>query len=220
MITINQIKAARALLEWKQADLAKSAGLSLASIANLEQNKSSPRPSTMNAISKAFENAGIEFTPDPGVRLRHSKFHFEVLEGHESLPKVWFDIEYTLSSTGGEVLLSGLDERNWIKHYKSELAETLARRKGLNISTRLLICEGDNLIAGLIEQYRSIPKMLFHQTPFYIYADKTAFINWEPRRILLIQNELITETFRRQFELNWSLGKKLDKKNIIIAKLK
>jgi predicted transcriptional regulator len=37
IITIEQIKAARSLLGWTQRDLAKQAGISLASMANLEQ---------------------------------------------------------------------------------------------------------------------------------------------------------------------------------------
>ena len=220
MITIYQIKAARALLDWKQADLAKQAGLSLASIANLEQNKASPRPSTMTAIRNAFENAGIEFTPDPGVRLRRDKFHLEIWEGYDSILKTWFDIEQTFGTTGGEILLSGLNERDWIKNYKADFPAMLARHAGAKITVRMLVCEGDNLIAVPVECYRAIPKMLFQQTPYYIYADKMAIINWEPRRVLLIQNPMIVETFRRQFEFNWSLGKKLDPKKVVIAKLK
>jgi len=219
MITINQIKAGRALLDWKQADLARQAGLSLASIANLEQNKASPRPSTMLAIQQAFENAGIEFTPDPGVRLRREKFHLDVWEGYDSLPKTWLDIEQTLSATGGEVLLSGLNEREWIKNYKADFATMVPRRIGMNITTRHLICEGDNLITTPVDWYRAIPKMLFQQNPYYIYADRVAIISWEPRRVLLIQNSMIADSFRKQFRFNWSIGKKLDPKKVVMAKL-
>ncbi len=220
MISNLQIKAARSLLDWKQEDLAKACGLSLASIAALEQGKGSPRDITWQAIKDAFDHAGIEFTPDPGVRLRREKFDFQILEGHESILKVWRDIELTYAASGGEVLLSGVDERVWINKYKEELKQALGWRKGKNIITRFLIAEGDNLLTASEEYYRAIPKYLFQQTPYYVYADKIAIINWEaPQTVLLIQNSMIAETFRRQFEFNWSIGKELDRSKVAIASL-
>ena len=218
MITNTQIKAARALLEWDQSQLAKASGLSLGSVAALEQGKASPRPSTWQAIQTALEQAGIEFTPDPGVRLRRQKFTMQLLEGRESIPQIWRDIEDCYARTGGEVLLSGVDERAWLSRYNDELHAMLTRRQGLAIVTRFLICEGDTLLTAPPEHYRAIPKLLFQQTPYYVYADRLAIINWElPQNVLLIQNAAIAGTFRRQFEFNWSVGRKLDPKKVAIA---
>jgi len=55
-----QIKAARALLGWRQADLAEHSGVSTISVKNIEGGKR-PRPSTMNALQAAFNEAGVEF---------------------------------------------------------------------------------------------------------------------------------------------------------------
>lgn len=218
MITNLQIKAARSLLDWKQEDLAKLSGLSLASIAAIEQGKGSPRTHTWKAIIDAFENAGIEFTTEPGVRLRREKFSFQLFEGHDSIPKIWRDIEMTYASTGGEVLLSGVDERIWLQKYKDELRQALDWRKETKIITRFLIAEGDTLLTAPAEYYRAIPKYLFQQTPYYVYADKIAIINWAPpQTVIFIQNTMIAETFRRQFEFNWSIGRKLDPSKVAIA---
>jgi transcriptional regulator with XRE-family HTH domain len=67
-----QIRAARALLGWKQTDLAERSGVSGISIKNIERGFTDPRVSTLNAIIRAFETAGIEFTNggQPGVKLR------------------------------------------------------------------------------------------------------------------------------------------------------
>ena len=220
MITKSQIKAARSLLEWDQSDLARASGLSLTSIATLEQGKASPRPSTWVAIQKAFEDAGIEFLPDPGVRLRREKFHFQLLEGHESMLKVWRDIEACYDKTGGEVLLSGVDEKIWIKKYKDDLREVINWRKDRNIITRFLICEGDVWLTADVKYYRAVPKVLFQQTPYYVYADRLAIINWQaPQTVLLVQNQAIAETFRRQIEFNWSMGRELNPKKVVIAGL-
>jgi transcriptional regulator with XRE-family HTH domain len=77
MISGKQIRAARALLGWKQRELAAAAGLSEVSIKNAERGVVDSRGSTLNAIQRAFDGAGVIFldtgdTRDggPGVRLK------------------------------------------------------------------------------------------------------------------------------------------------------
>lgn len=70
MITPAQIRAARALIEWKQTDLAKAAGVSEMSVKNIERGTTDPRVSTLQAIQSALETAGIEFINGTGVKLR------------------------------------------------------------------------------------------------------------------------------------------------------
>lgn len=76
MITPAQIRAARALLGWKQTDLAVASGVSEMSIKNIERGITDARASTLGAIQQAFLEAGVVFldpgdTRDggPGVRL-------------------------------------------------------------------------------------------------------------------------------------------------------
>ena len=72
MLSPAQIKAARALLEWTQADLAGRSELSKTALVNIEGGKSDPRASTLARIERVLEEAGIEFTNGdaPGVRLK------------------------------------------------------------------------------------------------------------------------------------------------------
>ena len=67
-----QIRAARALLGWTQADLAAKANISTNAINSIERGKADPKLSTVNAIRKALETGGVEFTDGdrPGVRMR------------------------------------------------------------------------------------------------------------------------------------------------------
>ena len=57
-----QVRAARALLQWSQGDLAARSGVSPAVIARLERCATDARSSTIRAIKAAFEAAGINFT--------------------------------------------------------------------------------------------------------------------------------------------------------------
>lgn len=68
MITAAQIRASRALLQWTQVDLANASGLSEPTIKTAEGSKSDLKSSTINAITRALEDAGIQFIAD-GVRI-------------------------------------------------------------------------------------------------------------------------------------------------------
>jgi transcriptional regulator with XRE-family HTH domain len=77
-ISIEQIKAARILLGWHQADLSARSGLSIVTIKRLESVGTGPlggTDKTYGAIVAALERVGIEFLNhgEPGVRLRKAK---------------------------------------------------------------------------------------------------------------------------------------------------
>ena len=65
MITPGQIRAARGLIDWTQAQLARAAGVSEVAVKNLERGRTDPRASTLTAIQEAFDRAGVVFL-DPG----------------------------------------------------------------------------------------------------------------------------------------------------------
>ena len=72
-----KIRAARALLDWSQQQLADKAIVSLNAVARLEKGLVDPRVSTVMAIQKALTKAGIEFLAadqkGEGVRLKNPK---------------------------------------------------------------------------------------------------------------------------------------------------
>lgn len=76
LITIRQVKAARALLGWSQSDLAQHSGVSEPTVARLESadGELGGREATARKIQVALETNGIEFIEEngggPGVRLR------------------------------------------------------------------------------------------------------------------------------------------------------
>jgi transcriptional regulator with XRE-family HTH domain len=66
-----QIRAARALLNWSQAELARRADLTQRSIHRLEQGSSAVRASTADALAEAFADAGVHFeeSKDGGITI-------------------------------------------------------------------------------------------------------------------------------------------------------
>lgn len=73
MIRPTQIKAARMLAGFTQAQLAAAAGLSTNGLNNIERGTADPKASTLTAIESACLTEGVEFFEDPhffGVRVR------------------------------------------------------------------------------------------------------------------------------------------------------
>ena len=74
MITSAQIRSARALLNWSRKELAEASGVAFSTLMRLETGEGIPaaQAKTLDAIEKAFEQAGIEFigTPENGAGVR------------------------------------------------------------------------------------------------------------------------------------------------------
>lgn len=58
-ISPGQIRAARAMLNWRQTDLAKASGVSEITIKNIERGASKAKAQTLGQIEKSFNDAGL-----------------------------------------------------------------------------------------------------------------------------------------------------------------
>ncbi len=75
-ITSEQCRAARALLDWSQQELARRAKVARKTIADFELGLVRPYPRTLRDVVAALEEAGVSFLPPEdritgaGVRLK------------------------------------------------------------------------------------------------------------------------------------------------------
>jgi transcriptional regulator with XRE-family HTH domain len=56
------VRAARAFLQWSQGDLARKAGVGISTIAEFEKGSRTPIANNLAAIRRALEAAGVRFT--------------------------------------------------------------------------------------------------------------------------------------------------------------
>lgn len=69
MLTPEQIRAARAVLRWTQADLANAAKVAAITIKNIEAGGVDSKILTLQKLRRAFEAAGIEFLDEGAPAL-------------------------------------------------------------------------------------------------------------------------------------------------------
>lgn len=207
VISVEQIKAARALLGWTQYDLAAAAGLSKPSVNTLERRIANPRVDTLEAIQRALEEAGVEFTQGPGVKLRSSVLKTEIFEGEDSLVRLLNDIFDCLNGTEKELMIAGVSEELYQNLGGTRVVDLIHKRVKHGIKTKLISCEGDNNFIEPVEHYRHITSALFPKTPTYVYDNKYAILLWgPPKKIVVIENKEIAEAMRDQFIALWDMG--------------
>lgn len=206
MVTVEQIRAARALLNWSQQDLADRAHLSQTGIARLENGNHQPTTQTLNKILRAFADAGIEFIGSRGLERR--QMDVRSYGGSEGYAAFFDDVYETVKKAGGDVVISGVEEKDFTRHFPDSGLAHQRRMKELgNFTMRCLICEGDyNFTAGDYCSYRWTPKALFEAVSFYVYGDKLAFLNFEGDSIDIhvIHHKKIADSFRKQFSQQWA----------------
>ena len=207
MITLSQIKAARALLSWTQETLAESAGLSLPSINNLERGLYSPRPETLRAIVKAFEKAGIEFTDNNGLRQRPEGQGITEFSGPHFIRDLDEDILSVLRSENDEIIGCTYDDRKWMEYAAVTNPIYVEARKRIKWKERLLIPANATFITSPPKSYRTLPPAMFGTMNYEIYGNRLALIDWKAMRVTLIKNGLVATMFKKQFDALWAMAK-------------
>lgn len=203
MISVSQVKAARALLGIKQKDLADMAGVSITAVNNLERAIGSPRLDTLSSIQAALENAGISFLEDDGVKRRGEVFEFLKFEGPQITEKLTDDM-LTYIEDGDDVVMCGIDERKFQDMNPEQLMRYAVGSRDKNFKERILSRHGDKYFVSPPDCYRWISPELFGKIPYLVYGDRVALMFWEkPYRCIIIKNPSLAETFRAQFEFLW-----------------
>lgn len=207
MISKEQIKAARAMLDWSQRLLAeKCSEVSEPTIKLIESGKVNSTETTLNAIKRTFENAGIEFTRQNGVRMRDDLL--TVLERRDAGDNVYLrlldDIYYTVKGTYGEVLFSFVDQS--LSPQAVVDRQLLIRKDGGTM--RFLVRNGDTFLRYPLDEYRYLPKGSYLNNSIVIYGNKIAFVINRLDKIIIINDADAAEIKRMEFELIWQLGKK------------
>lgn len=213
MPTIEQIRAARALIGWSQGDLADRSDLSQTGVARIENGSNQPNSTTLDKIISAFDKADIEFIGDSGVKKRTGEV--KILKGDNAMSAFLDDVYDTAVANGTkenptEVFLSNVVHENWIKwmgerRWKNHTDRMYKDRSLMDV--RIIIKEGDNNFpASSYSKYKCIPEKFFNNKSFYSYHDKLAFLDFGENnlQITIIKQPDFAKGYRDLFRISWN----------------
>lgn len=196
MISIQQCRAARALLGWTQQELADACGLSKTAINNFEKGTSDIKLDSLKAIQLAFEVSNIEFLNDNGLRVRSIKT--KIISNLSELVSL---IDGALKSETNTLYISNFyrdqNDANW--------QELMQYKERIKIAYK----EGEEPFLSEKDNSCWIPKTVseqMHQT--FIFDNKIAIILGSSKKIILVENKESYDEERERFNRAWESNAK------------
>jgi len=203
MINHEQIRAARAILDWSTEDLAKATGLTANGINKIERGHVGPHKTSLDKIQSVFEEAGLEFLTGSGVRRRDRIV--ESHEGEDANQRLLDDIYATLKDSGGEVLIANVDESKTTEYLtKQTIEQHLEHLKKAGITERLLVRKNETTFLAPLEYYHAIPEEYFSDYQLYIYGQKLALLSRTViPKVIIINDGRFADCARKLFNFVW-----------------
>lgn len=203
-----QIRAARALLDWSQQDLADASSVSKDTVKNYELSNNKPNTQTLTRIIGALEVAGIEFLSDGG--LRPSRERIRTIEGSEGVRHL-MDLIYKtcIQDPLTPVIIANVNEYLFNKHigdYQNFHRNRLENIPYLN-PCKVILAKGkilENPAKFII--YRWIDQVYFGDVSIYCFDKYVAILELSDNKCLvhLIENDLLSNTFMKLLNLMWA----------------
>ncbi len=203
LITADQIRAARALKNWSQTDLAERTGLAVPTIANIELGKQIPGKNTIEKIIDAFSIGGIRFTSN-GVEFDKDEIFSLVGEG--KFKNLLSDAIRTLDGKPPK-------EREFLAMNAEDILtsdeETSLHQEMLKkgISLKRIVSNKSDIFYNEFDTRIIEHKYSDDKGAFFVFADKvalyTAAENGQEPSTLIITNSRIAETYKKIFSYMW-----------------
>jgi transcriptional regulator with XRE-family HTH domain len=206
-----QIKAARALLNWRREDLADMTGLSPSTIRNLELGYKAPRGKTITIIRQAVEDAGVEFTEDEGVR-RKKGGDIIIIEGPYSCDMLFEDMLQTVKAKRGEVVGIFKSQDMMAKSLGVDGMVNMDRLKNLNGAAAVKCLFSDTSGAQAVPdefQFRLVPGNSVMPMHYFVYDGKFAEVFPDGKdsfHFILHKSFGLAKAFRDYFGIIWNMA--------------
>ena len=207
MISAEQIKAARAWIDWTRDALAHESGVSPATIRNLENGKISHR--SAEVVRLAFENKGFKFHGKNGLS-RHID-ESRTYEGPGSCDEFYDDLLTTITQQHGEIAATFKTQEQFARSLGVADDTCLERleRLGTLTTVKCLLSGARHLFLPMEPvQFRAIAHSPFGVLGTFVYADKTAIVvtNGVDFVFHVMKSVQISKESWKEFTTCWEAG--------------
>jgi DNA-binding XRE family transcriptional regulator len=205
MITAAQLRAARGLLDWTRADLAKAANISPETVKNIEHGTFRPQENTADAIVKAFAVYDVVFTDDEGVKKK--KELVRTFIGNAGYYEFLDDILNTMKG-GGRTCQFNFSDSLFLTYGGERVDGYVKQMQSTpNIDARCLVPEGDMQFPVKHCVYKWLNKIHKDAVPYYLYGNKVAVlasVNSEELIWVSICSDSLAKAHLNHFDAYWA----------------
>jgi transcriptional regulator with XRE-family HTH domain len=198
MITPRQIRAARALLGLDAAELADRAGLTRATVTNIENSVVQPRKATLDRLVETLAGGGVEFIGERGIALIEN---YRLIEGADCYLRLLDEIYHSLRAKPGSEVLSICTDDNVSP---PEVRQAIQRWHDAGVKCRFLSHEKATLFDFPLQEYRLIPSHFFTNSVMVVFDDKVAALRGLNAAVLVTTDRNQADMLRGLFEMIWA----------------
>ncbi len=183
----------------------------------LAAGKKQYRATAPQTLAKLLEDRARQFAAIvPKLQaLRLSEKSDTKAELHQGKKAVRALLKDAGSHGNGEMISIGVDEEKLLAAepiYMEQYFNALKERK---IRERVIIKKGAKMIKHPNVQYREVDPSFIGNVMQFIYGHKVAlFIDGTPNNLIIIENKIVADTYRAQFELLWNSAQRPLKNSI------
>ena len=201
-----QIRAARALLDWSQHQLADKVGLHINALIRWERGTSRPHFKNNQRMLALFSEMGIEPLPGDGVSRSNAMWKIRTFEGVGFLRDVLEDV---IANVGykGEHLIVSLDEDVFFRNEVATIKKYYASQKKLQFREKIIVPPSNKRFLSNKTIYRLMSEEQLGKISWGTYGNRVVLYNLEARQSLIIESNAYAQTQRRYFETLWSKAK-------------
>jgi transcriptional regulator with XRE-family HTH domain len=197
-----KLKAARALLNWTQEQLAEVADVSIASVRKIETDETIPTGRTQAKILRVLEKQGITFTAK-GLEKNDFPIYFTQGDNHEEayLKLLEDAFEHLKEVKNPELLIMYADDRV----SPPSVNNIYRKMRSEGIKMRQLIEEGNTYIIGPLNEYRYVPKGFFINRVTLVYGDRIANETSDACQGVIRVDPINARIQRNTFDILWKV---------------
>ena len=141
--------------------------------------------------------------------VKKEKKNILVYQGYKGFKTIFQDVLDSVNKNEEYLVIGSEGQFSEKMPYFSQIFKKLKAEK--KIKSKLLIREGvDKSTKGKYTNYKSIPSDVISSATINIYKDKVAIFIWEDNpEAVLIENEMVSKSFRNYFNFMWKNAKKI-----------
>lgn len=205
-ISAQQIRAARAMLNWSQETLAEESKLCVATIRNIEKGSLSPRSAL--DIRKALEDAGLEFFENNGLGYR--KGTTKIYESADAIDVFHNDLIETVKKSSGIVSVVSRSQDLFMQSLGITSPAHFGRLKEVCKFSKIQCLLSDAQNTSQLDmpvQFRVLPKNYTGNSSYFAYGNKYVIALREDGstfRYIVFQSASQVQSFLTDFSPLWN----------------